>query len=79
LTWAAPLLQRLGTAAVLLIFVWWNLSLMVQFGLNLMNRQHLEWPRVAVNQICEVPPRLARTVVLFFTDREGLAREHRVE
>jgi len=75
--WAARRLRRLATASILVIFVWWNLSLMAQFGLNLMNRQRLEWPRVAVNQICAVPPRLARAVLLFFTDREGLVREQR--
>jgi hypothetical protein len=29
----------------------------------------------AVNQVVEVPPRLARVAYLFFTDRERLARE----
>jgi hypothetical protein len=77
MTWAVPRMQRLATASILVVFVWWNVSLMVQFGLNLMDRQRLEWPRVAVNQITEVPPRLARTAWLFFTDREGLVREQR--
>jgi hypothetical protein len=69
---------RLGTTALagaLAVFVWWNVSLMVQFGLRLMDRQRLEWPRVAVNQLTEVPPRLARVAVLFFSDRERLLRE----
>jgi hypothetical protein len=70
-------LGRRGTAAVLGLFVWWNVSLMVQFGLRLMDRQRLEWPRVAVNQLTEVPPRLARTAWLFFSDRERLLRETR--
>jgi hypothetical protein len=59
------------------VAVWWNLSLMVQFGLKLMDRQGLEWPRVAVNQFTAVPPRLAHAGVLFFTDRERLVREIR--
>jgi hypothetical protein len=62
-------------AAALVLFAWWNASLMVQFGLRLMDRQRLDWPRVAVNQIVEVPPRLGRTVWLFFTDRERLVKE----
>ena len=45
--------RRVAAAAGL--FVWWNVSLMVQFGLRLMDRQRLEWPRVAVNQVTEVP------------------------
>jgi len=65
---------RLAVLAVAL-FAWWNVGLMVQFGLKLMDRQRLEWPRVAVNQVVEVPRHLARATWLFFTDRERLARE----
>jgi hypothetical protein len=55
--------------------VWWNLSLMVQFGLKLMDRQGLEWPRVAWNQVVEVPRKVLDAGWLFITDRERLARE----
>lgn len=72
---ALPRLRLLGAAAALGLFVWWNASLMVQFGLKLMDRQRLEWPRVAVNQVREVPPRALRVVWLFLTDRERLVRE----
>jgi hypothetical protein len=48
---------------------------MVQFGLKLMDRQRLEWPRVAVNQFVEVPPRLLNVARLFLLDRERLLRE----
>jgi hypothetical protein len=77
-TLAAALLPRLGRRGLLagvLLFAWWNVSLMVQFGLRLMDRQRLEWPRVALNQVVEVPPRLARVAWLFFSDRERLVRE----
>lgn len=67
--WAAP--------AAIALAVWWNVSLMVQFGLRLMDRQRLEWPKVAINQVREVPARLGRTVALFLTDREQLVREAR--
>jgi hypothetical protein len=72
---AVPRMGRALPAAALVLFAWWNASLMVQFGLRLMDRQRLDWPRVAVNQIVEVPPRLGRTVWLFFTDRERLVKE----
>jgi len=62
-------------AVVLSLLSWWNVSLMVQFGLKLMDRQRLEWPRVAVNQVAEVPPRLLRVGWLFLIDRERLVRE----
>jgi len=64
-------------AAGLALGVWWNVSLMVQFGLRLMDRQRLEWPRVAVNQVTEVPANLGRTLWLYATDRERLVRESR--
>jgi hypothetical protein len=75
LTCLVPRVGRLVAAGVLAAFVWWNVSLIVQFGLKLMDRQRLEWPRVAINQVVEVPPRLARVTWLFFTDRERLVRE----
>ena len=72
-------LPRMGRALVAcaVLVMWWNVSLMVQFGLRLMDRQRLEWPRVAVNQVMEVPPRLARAAWLFLTDRERLVEETR--
>jgi hypothetical protein len=73
--WAAR--RPLASGAVLLVFVWWNVSLMMQFGLRLMDRQRLEWPKVAVNQVVEVPVRAGRVLHLFFTDRERLVRESR--
>jgi hypothetical protein len=76
----AALRTRTGSlpvAAALVLLSWWNVSLMVQFGLRLMDRQRLEWPRVAVNQVTEVPPRAARAAWLFLTDRERLVRESR--
>jgi len=76
----AALRGRVGPvacAASLVLLAWWNVSLMVQFGLRLMDRQRLEWPRVAVNQVTEVPPRAARAAWLFLTDRERLVRETR--
>jgi hypothetical protein len=74
---ARPRLGTAGLGAVVAVFVWWNVSLMVQFGLRLMDRQRLEWPRVAVNQVTAVPRALARAGWLFFTDRERLVREGR--
>jgi hypothetical protein len=74
---ALPRLGRATVACALAVVVWWNVSLMVQFGLRLMDRQRLEWPRVAVNQVAGVPPRLARAAWLFLTDRERLVEEAR--
>jgi hypothetical protein len=72
---ALPRLGGRATAACLALLVWWNVSLMAQFGLKLMDRQRLDFPEVAINQVTKVPPRLARALVLFVTDRERLVRE----
>jgi hypothetical protein len=69
--------RRALAGIALSLFVWWNASLMIQFGLKLMDRQRLEWPRVAINQFTEVPRRLGRVAVLFFSDRERLLQETR--
>jgi len=69
--------KRAWALAVTLLAVWWNVSLMVQFGLRLMDRQRLEWPKVALNQVTAVPQRLGRAGWLFFTDRERLVEETR--
>jgi hypothetical protein len=74
---AVPRWGRRMAAVTLVLFAWWNVSLMVQFGLRLMDRQRLEWPRVAVSQVTEVPRHLARAAWLFFTDRERLVEEAR--
>lgn len=74
---ALPRVGRAALAAGLLLVVWWNVSLMVQFGLRLMDRQGLEWPRVAANQVTAVPRHLGRTAWLFFSDRERLVQEAR--
>ena len=54
--------------------LWWNLSLMMQFGLKLMDRQRLDWPGIATRQVTDVPQRILDTVRLYFTDPEALAR-----
>lgn len=63
LRWAA------ATLAVLL--VWWNVGLMAQFGLHLMDRQRLSLLENARTTFLTLP-RLAPSIVLrYFTDRES--------
>jgi uncharacterized membrane protein YbaN (DUF454 family) len=62
---------------ILALAIWWNVSLMVQFGLKLMDRQQLDWPGVAVRQVTEVPKRILYTAKLYFTDPEALVRSTR--
>ena len=62
---------------VVALALWWNVSLMVQFGLKLMDRQQLDWPGVAERQVTEVPKRILSTAKLYFTDPDALVRSTR--
>jgi hypothetical protein len=68
-----PRVQKLVVA----LAIWWNLSLMMQFGLKLMDRQQLDWPGVAIRQVSAVPQRILNTAKLYFTDPEALVRSTR--
>lgn len=71
LEWLRPRLRRAGLAAALGLFLLWNVSLMIQFGLGLMNRQRLVWGEIVHNHVYEVPPRLATVVGQYFARRGG--------
>ena len=62
---------------VVALAIWWNVSLMVQFGLKIMDRQKLDWPGVAVRQVTDVPQKLLGTARLYLTDPEALLRGSR--
>ncbi len=62
---------------IVALAIWWNVSLMVQFGLKLMDRQQLDWPGVALRQVTEVPKRILNTSKLYFTDPDALVRSTR--
>lgn len=62
---------------LVVLAIWWNVSLMVQFGLKLMDRQKLDWPAVAVRQVTEVPSRILNTAKLYITDQDALVRSTR--
>ena len=70
-------LQTRTQKVVVVLAIWWNVSLMVQFGLKLMDRQQLDWPGVAVRQVTAVPQRVLNTAQLYFTDKEALVRSTR--
>lgn len=62
---------------IVALAIWWNLSLMVQFGLKLMDRQKLDWPGVAMRQVTEVPQRVLNVAKLYLTDPEALVKGSR--
>ena len=62
---------------LVVLAIWWNLSLMMQFGLKLMDRQKLDWPGVAIRQVTVVPQEGLKTLRLYLTDPEALVRGKR--
>lgn len=68
-----PRIQKL----VVVLAIWWNVSLMVQFGLKLMDRQQLDWPGTAVRQVTVVPQRVLGALKLYLTDPDALVRSTR--
>jgi hypothetical protein len=74
LTYAAlePRLKRHGLAAAAALFVAWNVSLMMQFGLGLMDRQRLVWRQIVHNHVHEVPGRFLGVVERYLVARDEL-------
>jgi len=70
-----PHLRRVGIYALAVFFILWNVSLMVQFGLGLMDRQRLVWREVIHNHVYEVPPRLISVVGRYLVARDELSGE----
>jgi len=68
-----PRLRRAGVYAAVAFFVLLNVSLMVQFGLGLMDRQRLVWREVVHNHVFEVPPRIVSVVGRYLMARDELS------
>jgi hypothetical protein len=60
--------RRLVAVAVV-VLVWWNLGLVVQFGAGLMNRQRLEPTQIAYNSFVVLPVRLPELAWRYVFDR----------
>ena len=65
-------LRMWGLACLTSLFIFWNVSLMVQFGLGLMDRQRLIWREVMHNHFYEVPTRLFSVFGRVLVDADSL-------
>jgi len=68
----ASYIRRAGVVALASVFILWNVGLMVQFGLGLMNRDRLIWQEVIHDQFQEVPPRLMSVLGRYLFARDEL-------
>src|SRR5690606_7045137 len=63
--------RRWSCALVAVLAIWWNLGLMAQFGLHLMDRQRLSLTDNARITFLELPRMAPSVIVRYLTDRES--------
>ncbi len=63
--------RRWSCALVAVLAIWWNLGLMAQFGLHLMDRQRLSLADNARITFLELPRMAPSIIVRYLTDRES--------
>jgi hypothetical protein len=66
--------RRVALAAMLLAGIWWNVGLMAQFGMHLMDRQRLTLGSNARITFLELPTKLPAVAWRYLTDRESFYR-----
>lgn len=66
--------RRPVAAGLILLSVWWNLGLMVQFGASMMDRQKLELRRNAYNTYVRVPLEMPGIAYRYFFNRASFYR-----
>jgi hypothetical protein len=71
---AAP---RVLVGGLIAVLVWWNVGLMAQFGLHLMDRQRLALGRNARATFVDLPLEMPSLVARYFTDRASFYRRPR--
>jgi hypothetical protein len=59
---------------VVMVCVWWNIGLIVQFGSGLMSRRHLDLSLNAYHNFVTVPRTLPALTYRYFFDRESFYR-----
>jgi hypothetical protein len=68
-------IRKAGAAALATVFILWNVSLMIQFGLGIMDRQRLIWSQIVHNHIYEVPPRMGMVISRYLKVRDRMPDE----
>ena len=74
---ASGSVPRVLMGGLIAVLVWWNIGLMAQFGLHLMDRQRLSLGQNARTTFVELPLDMPRLVARYFTDRASFYRQPR--
>jgi hypothetical protein len=72
---AAPSAWRRVLAVALVICVWWNVALIIEFGTGLMNRQRLEPARNAHDAFVTIPQRVPSLAYRYLFDRSSFYKQ----
>ena len=67
--------SRVMTFALVMVCIWWNLGLMVQFGAGLMDRQRLELTHNAYTTFVVVPKVIPVMAYRYFFDRTSFNQD----
>jgi uncharacterized membrane protein YuzA (DUF378 family) len=70
-----PSMARRATAVLVIVCVWWNLGLMLQFGTNRMDRQRLHVAENARQSFIALPLAAPSLVWRYFTDRASFYKQ----
>jgi hypothetical protein len=65
---------RWSLGAALLLCVWWNMALIAEFGIGLMDRQRLDLRRNAYDAFVTLPRTAPGLVYAYFSDRSAFYR-----
>ena len=69
--WANSRLARIATNVIVVLCVWWNLALTLEFGTSMMDRQKLELRRNAYDAFVTLPRTAPKLVYRYFTNRSS--------
>jgi len=69
--WAGSRLGRIATNLFIVLCVWWNLALTLEFGTSMMDRQKLELRRNAYDAFVTLPRTAPKLFYRYFTNRSS--------
>ncbi len=74
-SWLWSKKQKILTFALAGIFIFWNVQLIVQFAVKIMDRSRMDIAQVAVNSVTKVPEKIVGITKTFFTSRGDLVKQ----
>jgi hypothetical protein len=70
-SWMESRAARIATNIAIVLCVWWNLALTLEFGTSMMDRQKLELRRNAYDAFVTLPRTAPKLLYRYFTNRSS--------